>query len=137
MLQYGLRQHYFVNHSDNEYTRAEMCILNNVETGEVRAGIAGTQLIDSTWNKLGQHIPDTLGAPRTADALQRWTEYIRFAQWLYMVGSSDKWSAFCQAAQHFELASREERFATVSRPSKRQVSRQVSTVSRPNKRQRN
>lgn len=77
-------------------------ILSNVETMEKRGGTAGTQLIDSTWRWLGDNIPDQLKAPRTDESLQMWTQHIRFAQWMRMVGNSGTWEAFCEAAVHYE-----------------------------------
>jgi hypothetical protein len=85
---------------------------------ETRCGSAGTQLLDGTWKRLEDHIPDNFTCPRTAEGIARWTEYIRFAQWMQMVGSSDRWTAFCKAAQQYDEKTREEKLAILSRPVK-------------------
>jgi hypothetical protein len=77
-------------------------ILSDVETKETRSGLAGTQLIDSSWRWLKKDIPIQMNAPRNAKGIQKWTEHIRFAQWMHMVGNSGKWEAFCKAASLYE-----------------------------------
>jgi hypothetical protein len=84
-------------------------ILSNVETKESRTGLAGTQLIDSAWRWFKKDIPIRMNAPLNAKCLQKWTEHIRFAQWMHMVGNSGRWEAFCKAAAHYEDTSPNEK----------------------------
>jgi hypothetical protein len=93
-------------------------ILSNVDTGQTRCGIAGTQLIDSTWRWLEAFIPSQLTAPRTAAQLEMWNEHIRFAQWMRLTSGGDRWKAFCFAAQRYENNSRDEKVLQLKVPLK-------------------
>eukprot|EP00969_Alexandrium_andersonii_P308368 13629781-Alexandrium_andersonii.AAC.1 len=65
--------------------------------------MAGTQLIDSEWGRLEALIPDRMSA-RTPEGRARMTAYIRAAQWFRLTGKSDRWPAFCAAAQAYMAA---------------------------------
>ena len=53
------------------------------------------------------------GNPRTTEGSARWCEYIRFAHWKQMVGTSDRWMAFCNAAQQVDDKTRPVKEANV------------------------
>ena len=128
----GIVKKYLVNHSEKEWIRQELHIPASVDDDDTatdtRPGTAGTQTIDCIWKKLEAAIPETLNAPRDAASMQIWVEHIRFAQWLHFVGPSDKWAAFCEAAQRFEEASRDEKVAASSRPRKRKAAEAVGDL---------
>ena len=94
----GIVEHYSVNHSEKEWTRPEPAVLANVETGERQSGMAGTPLLDSTWGRLKGAIPRGLAVHTPADRALKMS-YIRAAQWKLMLGSEDRWTAFCKAAK--------------------------------------
>lgn len=79
-------------------------ILSNVQTMETRAGVAGTKVMDSTWRQLQAHLPTGLEIPSREEHIDIWTEHIRFAQWMEMVDSNDRWPAFCVAARLYEYS---------------------------------
>ena len=113
---FGVLDKHLVKHSavPIEFTRS-VDILANIDTMETRAGTASTNLVDSIWKHFEEHIPPRLSFPRTMEQIERFTEHIRFSQWMYMTGKSDKWAAFCEAVQHFEFRAVQDRVAVVSR----------------------
>ena len=112
---FGIVEKHLVNQSavPAELTRP-VDILVHVDTREKAPGLAGTQLIDSTWKQLERYIPESLNFPHTLAAVENWTEHIRYAQWMYSLHGKDRWAEFCAAVQHFEERSLGERIASVS-----------------------
>lgn len=93
----------------------------NVVTKTMRPGFAGTQNIDGTWKHLEKHIPEQLSKAHTHETRAMWEERIRFSQWMYMLGSSDKWGAFCQAAARYETIALGDKPGQTRRPGKRKA----------------
>ena len=58
--------------------------------------MAGTQSLDNEWRLLKQRLDDNLSARSEAGEIL-FEEHIRAAQWRRMVGTADRWAAFCAA----------------------------------------
>ena len=96
----GIVEHFFVNHSEHEYSRSEE-VLKDVVTNEKRAGMAGTQFLDHEWRLLKRELPETGVSARTAEGREKAALYIRAAQWRRMIGNEELWPAFCEAAEEW------------------------------------
>ena len=119
----GVVEKHLVNHNRKpvrENTRS-VEITANIEIGEKRAGTAGTQGIDGTWRWLEDHFPRSLNCHRDEQTWQTYVEYVRFAQWLVMLGTEDKWAAFCEAVKHYETRTVADKVAESSRGLKRSL----------------
>jgi hypothetical protein len=105
--QVGVVEHHWVNHSARPRENARSVdMLLNVVTGARGAGVASTNLIDSEWGRVEEHIPRAISA-RTADNRVVMDEYIRAGQWRRMVSTGDRWEAFCKAAMDWILVQQE------------------------------
>ena len=93
----GIQDLYQVNHSEHEWTRPEPHIVDNWSTLDTRAGYAGTQDIDKTWDLLKEHLPNNLSikSPECVIEVDLW---VRHAQWHVQNSTVDPWPLFCQAA---------------------------------------
>lgn len=112
----GIVEHYSVNHSRKptpELSRSESFLVD-VDTGERRAGMAGTQYIDKTWDFIKDGLPRSLSA-RTAQGRQRIDEYVRMQQWRRMLGTEDRWKHFCDAAAQYDKERSAKRAQVVSK----------------------
>ena len=119
---HGIVAKFLVNHSADppEFTRP-IEVIANVATQETRPGYAGTQNIDGTWKHLEKHIPEQLSKARTEETRVMCAERIRFGQWMYMLGPSDKWVAFRQAAARYETIALEDKPGETIRAGKRKA----------------
>ena len=117
---HGVHEVHLVNHSATPPERAiSISVLADVESGERRAGMSGSQMIDGTWKYMDAAIPEKLNVrPDNVQGHQIWTEYVRFAQWQHMIGTGDKYQAFCRAAEHFEEANAAEKVKITCREPK-------------------
>ena len=108
---HGFQEVHVVNHSATPPERAiSISVLDDVSTGDRRPGKSGTQMIDGAWKYVDDVIPEKLNVrPDTEDGNEMWTEWVRFGQWMHMIGTADKYQAFCTAAQHFEEANAAEK----------------------------
>ena len=114
---HGFQEVHVVNHSATPPERAtSISVLADVETGERRPGMSGTQMIDGTWKYVDDVIPEKLNVrPDTEHGNEMWTELVRYGQWMHMIGTADKYEAFCTAAQHYEEATATEKVKLTSR----------------------
>jgi hypothetical protein len=87
--------------------------MSDVETKDRRSTLAETSVIEMTWKKLEAHISVQMEIPNTEEHLQIWTEHIRYAQWIHMVGNAERWQAFCHAAQLCEESCHDEEMPKV------------------------
>ena len=73
-------------------------------------------MIDGTWKYMDDAIPENMNVrPDTEHGNEVWTEYVRFAQWMHMIGTADKYQALCRAAQHYEESNVAEKVQLVCR----------------------
>ena len=77
-------------------------ILVNVVTGDRERGTTSTNLIDSEWGRMEEHIPRSISGRTEAKRIIL-DEYIRAAQWCRMHSTGDRWAAWCRAAQDWIL----------------------------------
>lgn len=96
----GIVEHHAVIHSNHEYTRPEMVTVN-VETGQKKSLLVGTQLLDCCWGRLKDDVPPGLAVNTEAGRATK-TEYIRAAQWRIIIGTENPWEAFCAAARKWQ-----------------------------------
>jgi hypothetical protein len=96
-------EHYWVNHSlkpIGEFTRQEPAILADVESGETRAGTAGTQGVDADWGLLKSPLPKNISA-RTPAEIERCDLLVRAQQFRRMISTGDRWAAFLEGARYW------------------------------------
>ena len=91
----GIKEHYTVNHTNHEWSRPEPAVLSSVETKETAPGMAGTMLLDSTWGRIKGYIPAGLSVDSEGARRLKFS-YIQAAQWRLILGTEDRWSAFCK-----------------------------------------
>lgn len=104
----GIVEKHAVNHSAHEFSRS-ISVLKDVQTGERRPGMAGTQFLDHEWRLLKADLPITGLSGRTEAQRERLDSYIRAAQWKRMVSTEDRWVAFCSAAEDWMMEQLERR----------------------------
>ena len=100
----GIVDAHSVNHSRKPTPELARSVeaLADVSTGEKRAAICSTNLIDPTWGKMKSSIPDGGVTGKTPQGRQRLASYIRMAQWKIMHSTYDRWGPFCREAALYE-----------------------------------
>ena len=100
----GIVDAHAVNHSQKphpELARSVDC-LADVCTGQTRAAVASTCLVDPTWRRLEAEVPDGAPTGKTPAGRAARATYIRSGQWKVMLSTADRWGPFCHAASLYE-----------------------------------
>lgn len=100
----GVTEWFWVNHSEKEFARS-IDRLWNTDTGRRGPGMTGTMCIDRAWRTLKDQLPSGSLSARTSAGRHRFASHIRAAQWKRMLGTADRWHAFCKAAQDYAAKS--------------------------------
>jgi hypothetical protein len=101
----GVTEWFWVNHSMKEFARS-IDRLWNTDTGRRGPGMTGTMCIDRAWRSLKDQLPAGSLSARTSTSRDRFAAHIRAAQWKRMLGTADRWHAFCKAAQDYAAKSK-------------------------------
>ena len=91
-----------VNHSRKPIPELSRSIevLADVVTKEKRPAVCSTNLIDPTWRRVKEGIPDSASAKTPADRIKM-TKYVRAQQWKIMLSTYDRWAPFVAAAARY------------------------------------
>jgi hypothetical protein len=96
----GIVDAHHVNHSrtpTKEFARS-VSALAVAGTDERRPAMCSTNLIDPTWRRLKQEVPQGGVTGRDEAGRERMRSYIRTGQWKEMLSTSERWGPFCAAA---------------------------------------
>ena len=84
----GVLQHFAVDRYNHVWTRPEM-FLYDLLTGELREQLAGSQTLDSEWERVKTPIPKSCTA-QTEEGLREIDKYVRFSQWCRFLSGKDR-----------------------------------------------